>query len=115
MNTAQFNLSEVVKHEQESDGPWLEFFKVPSLSMGVYNIPAGTNDRVTHDPHDRDEVYVGISGKGRLTADGEEFDVEADTIVYVKAGVKHHFHDVTDDLTVLVFFAGQTETMRDSR
>ena len=65
----------------KSEQAWLEFLNVPSLSMGVYHIPAGTNDRETHDPHDRDEIYVGISGKGRLTADGEQSDVAAGAIV----------------------------------
>ncbi len=111
MNAVQFNLTEVVKKQQQSGDAWLELFKVPSLSMGVYNVPAGNNDRESHNPHDRDEVYVVISGKGRLTADGEALDVETNSVVYVKAGVDHHFHDVTHDLTVLVFFAAQTETM----
>lgn len=105
MNTASFSISDVVGQCQASKAVWLEFLNVPDLSMGVYRIPAGTDDHETHDPHDRDEVYVGISGKGCLTVDSEEFRVESDTIVYVKAGVEHHFHDVTDDLTVLVFFS----------
>jgi quercetin dioxygenase-like cupin family protein len=50
---------------------------------------------------------MGIRGKGRLTADGEQSDVEAGAIVYVKAGVEHYFHDVTNDLMVLVFFSGK--------
>lgn len=33
--------------------------------------------------------------------------MQANTIVFVKAGVEHHFHDVTNDLSVLVFFAGK--------
>ncbi len=109
MNTASFTVSKVSKLRQESGSAWLEFLDVPNLSMGVYHIPAGINDRETHDPHDRDEVYVGISGKGRLTADSEEFDVEAGAIIYVKAGVEHHFHDVNDDLTVLVFFSDDSD------
>lgn len=107
MNTASFTIREVATRRQESGNAWLEFLNLPSLSMGVYHVPAGINDRETHTPHDRDEIYVGIGGKGRLTADGVEFDVEANTIVFVKAGVEHHFHDVTDDLSLLVFFAGK--------
>jgi mannose-6-phosphate isomerase-like protein (cupin superfamily) len=109
MNTAAFTIPELSKQQRESDSPWLEFLNLPSLSMGVYHIPAGTNDRESHDPHDRDEIYVGSTGKGQLTAGGKEFDVEAGVIVYVKAGVEHHFHDVADDLTVLVFFAGNAD------
>ena len=105
MNTAIFSASEVSKMLQQSENHWLQFIDVPSLSMGVYNVPAGTNDRETHSPHDRDEVYVGMHGKGCLTAGGEHFDVEAGTIVYVKAAVEHHFHSVSDNLTMLVFFS----------
>lgn len=113
MNVATFSISEVSRLRQNSEQAWLEFLKVPSLSMGVYHIPAGTNDHETHDPHDRDEVYVGISGRGRLTADGEQSELNAGAIVYVKAGVEHHFHDVTAELTVLVFFSGETQLTSD--
>ena len=106
MNTTAFTTDEVIERQRASGNSWLEFLNLSSLSMGVYTIPAGTNDKESHDPHDRDEVYVGVRGTGRLTADGEVFDVTASSVVYVKAGVEHHFHDVTDDLTVLVFFAG---------
>ena len=106
MNTATFTVSDLSKLRQNSGQAWLEFLNVPSLSMGIYRIPAGTNDRESHDPHDRDEVYVENAGKGRLTAGGEQFEIGPGVIVYVKAGVEHHFHDVEDDLTVLVFFAG---------
>lgn len=77
--------------------------------MAIYTIVAGTDDRESHDPHDQDEVYVGIRGKGRLTAGDKVFDVDANSIVYVRAGVEHHFHDVTADLTVLVFFSTNIE------
>lgn len=107
MDTAEFTIDEIIDQQRASGTAWLEFLNVSNLSMGVYNIPACTDDRDSHDPHDRDEVYVGVSGKGRLTADGKVFDVAANSVVFVKAGVEHHFHDVTEDLTVLVFFAGE--------
>ena len=106
MRTAAFAVADVIERQRASGNSWFEFLDVANLSMGVYTIPAGTNDRESHDPHDRDEVYVGVGGEGRLTADGEVFDVTANSVVFVKAGVEHHFHDVKDDLTVLVFFAG---------
>lgn len=109
MNTAQFNLSDVIKKRQEAGGAWLEFFSAPNMSMGIYNIPAGTSDHETHHPHDRDEMYLAVSGNGRLTVDGQQFVVGANTVVYVKAGVEHHFHDVTEDLTVLVCFGGRQD------
>lgn len=107
MRTAEFTIEGIIDQQRASGNSWLEFLNVQNLSMGVYNIPAGTDDRESHDPHDRDEVYVGVKGQGRLTADGVVFDVTANSVIFVEAGIEHHFHDVTDDLTVLVFFAGQ--------
>lgn len=109
MNTASLAISDVVRRRRESGQAWFEFVRESSLSMGVYHIPTGTSDRDTHAPHDRDEVYIGVSGRGRLTADSVDYFVDADAIIFVKAGVEHYFHDVTEDLTVLVFFAGRAE------
>ena len=106
MITASFTVSDLLRQQQDSTKAWLEFLDLPSMSMGIYHIPAGTDDRDTHEPHVRDEVYVGIDGKGRLSANGEVFEVEAGAIIFVKAGVGHYFHDVVDNLTVLVFFSG---------
>ena len=105
LNTSAYDISDLRRQRQNSGAPWLEFLKLPTLSMGVYSVPAGTNDRESHHAHQQDEVYVGISGAGRLTADDQEYDIETGSVVYVKSGVEHHFHDVTDDLTVLVYFS----------
>ncbi|MEL6104998.1 MAG: hypothetical protein AAFU85_03135 [Planctomycetota bacterium] len=68
MSTTAFTIDEVIEQQRASGNAWFEFLDVSSLSMGVYTIPAGTDDRESHDPHGRDEVYVGVSGTGRLTA-----------------------------------------------
>ena len=36
-----------------------------------------------------------------------KFEIQPGTVVYVKAGVEHHFYDVTENLTLLVFFAAE--------
>lgn len=109
MQTASFTLEQVSGQRAAEGRAWLEFLDRPALSMGIYHVAAGTNDRETHDPHDRDEVYVGISGRGRLVADGQVFEISEGTIVYVKAGVEHHFFDVEEDLSLLVLFAGAAD------
>ena len=109
MNTAAFAISQIEKARESLGENWHEFLSGPSLSMGLYRIPAGTNDRESHSPHDRDEIYVGIAGHGHLTADNQQHKVEAGSVIYVKTGVEHHFYDVTEDLSVLVFFAGESE------
>ncbi len=113
MNLAVFNLGELLTQHDACDESWLEFLKVQSLSMGVYRVAAGANDQDTHASHDRDEVYVAISGRGKLTADGEAVDVAQDSIVFVKAGIDHFFHDVSEDLSLLVFFSMPQSELQD--
>jgi mannose-6-phosphate isomerase-like protein (cupin superfamily) len=115
LKTSSYSISDLREQQQNSGAAWLEFLKLPTLSMGVYSVPAGTNDRESHGAHDQDEVYVGISGAGRLTADEQEYDIETGTVVYVKAGVQHYFHDVTDDLTLLVHFSPGSRESKNKR
>jgi mannose-6-phosphate isomerase-like protein (cupin superfamily) len=86
-----------------SGEPYLEFLRVPSLSVGLYVLPAGAED--PQQPHTEDEVYHVVSGRGRIQVGAEDRAVEAGTIVFVEAGVDHRFHSIGEDLTVLVFFA----------
>ena len=102
MNKARFDLNELQKKQVES---WSEFLNVPSMSLGIYQLAANTNDKATHTPHERDEVYVCLSGAGMLFVDGDPMQVRRDTVIYVKAGVEHYFDEISENLTLLVFFA----------
>ncbi len=46
-----------------------EFLSVPDLSGGIYVLEAGATD--TQSPHSEDELYVVMSGRGRVTVDGD--------------------------------------------
>lgn len=65
--------------------------------------PAGSIDRQR--PHQEDEVYYVISGRGTIRVADEERGVKAGSLVFVAAGVDHRFHDIEEDLRVLVFWA----------
>lgn len=88
-----------------SDGPnhWIEHLRVPAMSLGTYSIPAGGVDDQT--PHAEDEIYVVTAGRGRFSAGGRTLDVAPGAVLFVEAGEEHHFHDVTEDLALLVVFA----------
>ncbi|MFL6139250.1 MAG: cupin domain-containing protein [Frankiaceae bacterium] len=83
--------------------PYLEFLRVDSMSAGIYALPSGGVDGQR--PHDEDEVYVVVRGTARVTIDGQTSDVGPGTTIYVPAGVPHKFHDIAEDLHVLVVFA----------
>lgn len=75
----------------------------PSLSTGLYRLAAGSEDAQT--PHRYDEIYYVIQGKGRLFAGGEELAMQRGSIAYVAREVEHRFHDIEEDLEVLVFIS----------
>lgn len=84
-------------------GPYRELLRRPSMSLGVYRLPAGGTDH--QHPHSSDEVYVVVSGQATLRIDGQDHPVGPGSIVSVDRGVEHGFADITADLTVLVLFA----------
>jgi mannose-6-phosphate isomerase-like protein (cupin superfamily) len=98
-----FDLTQLITRRQASNKLYLEFLKVPDLSMGLYVLPAGGEDPQL--PHTEDEVYYVVSGRARILVADEDRDVQAGSVIYVAKNVAHHFHTIEEDLTVLVFFA----------
>ncbi len=82
---------------------YLEFLNVPSLSVGLYCLPAGGTD--PQQPHTEDEIYYIISGQASFQLENETQSVTPGTILYVAAHQPHKFYDIAEDLTILVFFA----------
>jgi mannose-6-phosphate isomerase-like protein (cupin superfamily) len=96
-------LSAIAERRRTSGRPYLEFIRVPALSVGLYVLPAGAVDR--QKPHGENEVYYVVEGRGRITVGGESRDVGPGSVVYVGATVAHRFHDIEEELRILVFFA----------
>jgi len=80
-----------------------EFLRVPSLSCGIYQLPAGSEDMQS--PHDEDEVYYVVAGKARMILGDEIKEVGPGTILFIKAAESHSFFEIEEDMTLLVFFA----------
>lgn len=98
-----FEFSQLVEAQQKSGKLYLEFLWVPALSAGVYVLPAGQPD--PQQPHNEDEVYYVVSGRGMIRVAEEDRQVQAGSVIYVAARVEHRFHNITEDLQILVFFA----------
>lgn len=86
----------------ESGATYVEQFARPDLSIGTYSLRAGAID--PQSPHSEDEVYVVTRGRGQFSSGGETVAVTAGSVLYVPAHEAHRFHDITEDLAVLVFF-----------
>ena len=98
-----YELTHLISEREANNKLYLEFLKVPDLSMGLYVLPAGGKD--PQSPHTEDEVYYVVSGRAKILVADEERNVQAGSIVYVAKNVAHHFHSIEEELTVLVFFA----------
>ena len=87
-----------------------EFVRVADLSAGLYVLEAGAPD--PQSPHDEDELYYVVAGRGRVTVGNESRDVAAGSLVFVAARVSHRFHDVAERLEILVVFGPAEGTRR---
>jgi mannose-6-phosphate isomerase-like protein (cupin superfamily) len=98
-----YELAQLISQRADSNKAYLEFLKVPDLSMGLYVLPAGGKD--PQSPHTEDEVYYVVSGRAKIKVADENCDVQAGSIVYVAKNEEHRFHSIEEELTVIVFFA----------
>lgn len=106
-----YELADLMEQQRKSGKLYHEFLRVPSMSIGVYTLPAGTDD--PQRPHSEDEVYYVTHGVAKIRVGDEDQPVVAGSIVYVPARVVHFFHDISEDLTVLVFFAPAEYSKKD--
>lgn len=102
--TAHFHeLEQLLRAHQASGRLYLEFLRVPAMSAGIYCLPKGAIDQ--QNPHQQDEMYYVVQGRSRMQVGAEHREVAPGAVIFVEARVEHRFYDITEELTVLVFFA----------
>ena len=98
-----FDLLDLQEEHGRSGSAYLEFLRVSSMSAGLYVLPTGGDD--PQQPHAEDEIYVVMRGKGRFLVGEEDRAVAAGTVLFVATGAVHRFHQITEDLHLIVVFA----------
>jgi mannose-6-phosphate isomerase-like protein (cupin superfamily) len=98
-----YSYGSLARKRAELDRHYFEFLRCESMSAGLYALPSGGVDEQS--PHNQDEVYVVVKGSGCVTIGDETCAVDEGSVVYVPAKVPHRFHDIAEDLHVLVVFA----------
>jgi len=73
------------------------------LSVGVYVLPAGGTD--AQKPHAEDEVYYAVRGRAKFRVGSEDHAVAPGALLFVAAKQAHHFHEIEEELVLLVFWA----------
>lgn len=98
-----FELNDLIQTHAELGKLYYEFIREASLSLGLYLLPAGGTD--PQQPHNEDEVYYVINGRAHITVGDETQAIQPGSTIFVGKHVPHKFHDIIEDLTLLVFFA----------
>ena len=103
----QFEIKDLLEQRAGSEHAWLEFLDTDRLSCGIYALPKDGTDGQS--PHTEDEIYYVLKGRAGLTVGTQELKVEPGSVVFVKRASYHRFHDIEEDLELLVFFAKNAE------
>jgi mannose-6-phosphate isomerase-like protein (cupin superfamily) len=103
MKPTFFEITKLEEERQQAGQRYLEFLRLPAMSAGVYVLAAGSTDPQT--PHKEDEMYYVVRGRARMRVGTEDQAISAGGVIFVAANVDHRFHDITEELVVLVFFA----------
>jgi quercetin dioxygenase-like cupin family protein len=105
-----FEVDGLLSAQADSGRPYHEFIRTHDLSVGLYVLPAGGEDGQS--PHTEDEVYHVIAGRGRLRVGDEDRPVSAGSIIFVPADAEHRFHEIEEELVLLVVFGPAEYTHR---
>jgi mannose-6-phosphate isomerase-like protein (cupin superfamily) len=97
------SLSALLSQHDAAGKPYFEFIRADSMSVGLYVLEAGALDGQS--PHAEDEIYVVIAGRSLFTAGEDARTVEPGDEIFVPAGVAHRFHDIAEQLQLIVVFA----------
>lgn len=73
-----------------------------TLEVELY-IPDGTDKQT---PHEKDELYVVISGTGTFVREDEPYAFQPHDVLFVPAGQEHRFIDFSTDFKTWVIFYG---------
>jgi quercetin dioxygenase-like cupin family protein len=98
-----FDIAAVACARAESGKLYREFLRRDTLSVGLYELAAGSED--PQKPHAEDEVYYVLRGRATFRSGGQDRPVAAGSVIFVPGREEHRFHAITEDLSLLVLFA----------
>jgi mannose-6-phosphate isomerase-like protein (cupin superfamily) len=96
-----FDITDVRRRLQAGSGGYEIVHASPGLEVGVYVLVAPEADR--QQPHEDDEIYVVLEGRGVLDVEGKTVELREGHAVFVPAGAEHRFSGY-EHLACLVIF-----------
>lgn len=103
MTHQEFEHAELQERRAAAGRPYLEFLRSETFELGLYELAAGSDDG--QKPHEEDEIYVVLSGRGRFVVDGDDVAVGPGSVLFVAKHAVHRFHTIEEDLSIVVAFS----------
>jgi mannose-6-phosphate isomerase-like protein (cupin superfamily) len=97
----EFDFAAVQRRLAAETGGYEIVHESPGLEVGVYVLVAPEPDR--QQPHEHDEIYVVLEGRGTLMVEGEAAELGQGDAIFVAAGAEHRFTGY-EGLSLLVIF-----------
>ncbi|MFO1050399.1 MAG: cupin domain-containing protein [Geminicoccaceae bacterium] len=89
--------------EETADGKRVAYpIRHGSMRVGVY-APRG---RDPQSPHEQDEIYIVISGRGTFVKGAERRPFGPGDVIFVEAGAEHRFEEFDAEFATWVVFWG---------
>jgi cytidylate kinase len=95
------DLGRLAQAHLRSPRRYLDALRSGALSVGLYRVARGAEGEER--PRGEELAYLALEGRGRLRMGDEDFAVEPGSLFAVPARVEHGFHQVSEDLLLLVF------------
>jgi mannose-6-phosphate isomerase-like protein (cupin superfamily) len=86
----------------QSGNLFTELYNHGSMSLEVYK----PIERDLQQPHDRDEIYIVISGSGDFFCNGQTYSFVTGDFLFVPAHAEHRFMNFSADFSTWVIFYG---------
>lgn len=95
---------------KQPENLFTECFSDTRITVEIYK----PEEEDLQSPHDRDELYVIISGSGRFRLRGESFLFKPGDLLFAPAHAPHRFENFTNDFATWVIFYGAAKSETDN-
>jgi len=100
-----FQVEESLSALTKSRNLFSELFKDENITIEIYK----PDQEDLQAPHDRDELYMIISGSGDFRMNDETSQFKAGDLLLVPQGAVHRFENFSKDFATWVIFYGPTK------
>ncbi|ELY57698.1 cupin domain-containing protein [Natronolimnohabitans innermongolicus] len=100
-------ITELLEELEATDAHHREALETESMTVEVGRYPSAS--AAPKNPHNEDELYYVLSGRGKLRVGDETHDIEGGDLVYVEPEMEHDFFAIEEEITVLIVFGSAVD------